>query len=465
MYRLTRKTSMKHFKSILFILLLSMLISCGMFCTKSHKPESTITGNMVENVKASGYNIQSHIDNQSRIITLNFPAEANLKSVELTFDLLDGVSMVHPSSEKSAFDLTVADPAIVIKYRNKQLRYKLLVKQDERPPLNVSGEHPHDLVLIYEGGAHRNIKWDKDHFGPYVSLKRQNDEHDWLYDGYLFLEIKDGNGRSYATGYDKLPARKTEWQHLIDTYFREGNAIMALNAQIDEVLKTKGTQDFKKRKVIIAIPEPISSQTDWGIAEGKSLNFSNQTDRYLACKWFIDYAEQVFRAKAPAHLELSGFYWLAEEATNSRGLTMQVAQYLKMRNFQFYWIPYYHSDGYNQWKQLGFDVAYYQPNYFFRDNIPISQIENACREAVTHGLNMELEFDERALQKTGWGYRLEDYIRVFSEFNVWSAKDVAYYQGGDAFYQLLNSLHAKDKALYHKLADIIAERQKRKNNK
>lgn len=316
-----------------------------------------------------------------------------------------------------------------------------------------------DMVLIYEGGAHRNIKWDKDHFAPYVSLQNEEGTKDWLFDGFLFLEIHDGT-RGFASGYKSLATRKVEWTNLIDTYFREGNAIMALNDQISEVLENSSTKKFTKRKVVITVPEPIPNQTDWGEIDGKALDFSKQEDRMEAIKWFIDYAIESFNKANPMHLELAGFYWVAEEASNSRDLVEHVAEYTNENGHRLYWIPYFTSDGYNEWEELGFDQAFYQPNYFFSEERPISQIKKACVDALKYGMSMEMEFDDRALAKHGWGYRMKDYIRIFDQFSVWDTMEVAYYQGGDAFYKLYHSDNPEDNAVYMQLANIIAKRQR-----
>ena len=92
----------------------------------------------------------------------------------------------------------------------------------------------------------------------------------------------------------------------------------------------------------------------------------------------------------------------------------------------------------------------------------ISQIEKACEDALKYGMSMEMEFDDRALAKNGWGYRMRDYIRVFDEYKVWDTMEVAYYQGGDAFYKLFHSDNPEDNELYNYLAEIIAKRQKNK---
>lgn len=339
---------------------------------------------------------------------------------------------------------------------------KIIFKEKSFGEEEILGKekHPRDMVLIYDGGAHRNICWTSDHWAPYVAYKDKNGIDQWLFDGFLFLEFKDGKGRCFASYYEKQGARKIEWKALVDNYFRIGNAVMALNDQIKKIVEETVLTSPEKRKVVLCLPEPIPNQKDWGQIEGVSMDFSLKTDRIKACKWYIDYAEKCFREVSPEHLELTGFYWIAEEATNSRDLAKDISDYIHQKKYNFYWIPYFKSDGYKEWKELGFDKAYYQPNYFFKEERPISQIEEACKTAIDNGMSLEMEFDENALAETDWGYRLNDYMEVFRKFGVLDSIDIAYYQGGDAFYRLYHSDNPIDKKLYNKLADIIAKRQK-----
>ena len=92
-----------------------------------------------------------------------------------------------------------------------------LIFKEEHSPLasRYFNQIPRHLVLIYDGGTHRSIRWDSKHFAPYVSAD-VNGETDWLFDGFLFLEIKDGQGRGFASGYekDRLDARTCRcWLH------------------------------------------------------------------------------------------------------------------------------------------------------------------------------------------------------------------------------------------------------------
>ena len=118
------------------------------------------------------------------------------------------------------------------------------------------------------------------------------------------------------------------------------------------------------------------------------------------------------------HVELAGFYWLAEKATDTRDILNAVAIYLNKLKYSFNWIPYYGADGYNQWKSLGFNYAYFQPNYFFNESVPDSRLEDACQKALTYDMHMELEFDDNALNSRGKAYRLKNY-ECIQKHGIW----------------------------------------------
>ncbi|MDD4631583.1 DUF4855 domain-containing protein [Petrimonas sp.] len=339
-----------------------------------------------------------------------------------------------------------------------------LIFKEEQTPLKIThnNEVPQHLVLIYDGGSHRSIQWDSEHFVPYVSTE-VNGEANWLFDGFLFLEIKDGQGRGFASGYEKQAARKVEWENLLHNYFRDDNAIHALNKQIGNIRKKNSNKEFTKRKIVLSLPEPIPGQVDWGIIDGRPLRFSNKKDRLDACKWYINYAEELFRNANLENVELVGFYWLAEEATNSRDLALDVATYIYSKKYDFYWIPYFNSDGYSEWKNLGFNVVYYQPNYFFNENTPYERLQEACNRAQKFQMNLEVEFDDRALKDSkDWGYRLRDYLDVFERNGAFDSLKVAYYQGGDAFYKLSLSKEPADVELHQRLIRLITKNKERK---
>lgn len=315
-----------------------------------------------------------------------------------------------------------------------------------------------DMVLIYAGGTHRKV-WDKEKFEPYVSMSVEKEKPAWLFDGFLFLEIKNGQGRGFASYYEKDGARKQEWTKLLDDYFASGQMICALNDCVGEA-RRHNSKKFTKKKVVIGLPEPIPNQKDWGEINGKKMDFSNDEDRLAACHWFVDYAIKKFDEAQLDNLELSGFYWIAEEATNSRTLAHNVGDYVRTQGLNFNWIPYFRSDGFQEWRSLGFDIAYLQPNYFFDKKVPLQRLDDACKLGADNGMCMEMEFDERALVKGDFGSRLTDYINAFDKHGVFANLPVAYYQGNMAFYDLYHSKDKSDKQLYMELASRIAKRQK-----
>ena len=314
-----------------------------------------------------------------------------------------------------------------------------------------------DLVLLYSGGAHRNFQWDEDYVNPYVTYMDDAGKESWLFDSFLFLEIHNGNGKTFASGYTNTPANQKEWKDLVDHYFQSRYCMGALNRSINNAIERMG-KPKEKRKIIIGLPEPIKDQKDWGsVKDGVLLDFSKTDDRVAAVKWYIDYARQKFNEMQYDNLELAGFYWIAEEATNTRSILADVASYLTELKYSFNWIPYFKSDGYNQWQQLCFNFAYLQPNHFFNEDIPYSRLEEACELAKQYNMDMEIEFDERVL--SGWGYRLEDYMKAFKGHDIWQTKRLAYYQGGKALYDLSISTNKDDIELYHKFCRFVSERE------
>ena len=318
-----------------------------------------------------------------------------------------------------------------------------------------------DMVLLYSGGSHRNYKWDEELVEPYVTYKDRSGKEHWMFDSFLFLEIHNGDGKSFATGYTPIPANQQDWKKLVDHYFQSKLCLGALNRSIESAKERMG-EPKEKRKVVIGIPEPIKTQKDWGsVTNGVILDFSKSSDRIAACKWYIDYTRQKFSESNYKNIELSGFYWIAEEATNTRAILSDLSSYLNNLKYSFVWIPYHGSDGAFEWKQLSFNYAYYQPNYFFNDATPISFLNKACEDAIKYGMDMEIEFDDRALSGSGnWGYRLENYMNAFKEYGIWRNRRIAYYQGGTTLYKLSKTTDYNDDLLYHKFSKFVTERPK-----
>lgn len=321
----------------------------------------------------------------------------------------------------------------------------------------ITANYISDLALIYQGGTHR-MAWTRDQLKPYV-FRTDAGGFEWLFDGFLFIEFKDNIGTEYAEGYGFKPAGKQQWLWLLNRNFEKGKAISALNSLLDS-LAQKGKRPVRKRKVVLTIPEPIKSNTNWGKINGRRLNFSSNADRIAACKWYIDQALAMWQKSGFKHIELAGFYWVAERDFDAQTVLPAVSAKVKSKGKRFFWIPYYGAKGAGNWKTLGFDVAYQQPNYFFKLNTPRKILTGAIDFARNNQMAVEMEFDKRVITEDGFRKKFSDYLDEFEKAGAISNSPVAYYDGGGAWYEMSLQKNAKVKQLVNRLADIIAERQK-----
>jgi Domain of unknown function (DUF4855) len=317
-----------------------------------------------------------------------------------------------------------------------------------------------DLALIYCGNSNR-LAWTPDQFQPYVSYRApKNGAEEWLFDGFLFLEFKDGQGAEFEEGWKQKPARKEEWQWLLNRFFEPGHAIPALEQTCAETEQRIG-KPLRPRQVVITLPEPNHTQTNWGAVDGKNLVFTNSADRVVACRWYIQTALEKWHQLAPKHLQLAGFYWLAESAPKARNVILpELGNHIRSHGQRFFWIPYWHSAGSGDWKQLGFDVAYQQPNYFFHPELPGSRLQEACDFGRQHGMGMEMELDGRlATDPEKFASRFPAYLDAFERNGVKTSAAMAYYEGGGILVRFSKSENADHRQHYDRLARWVLDRQ------
>ncbi|MGQ7868178.1 DUF4855 domain-containing protein [Sunxiuqinia sp. sy24] len=320
-----------------------------------------------------------------------------------------------------------------------------------------------DCVLIYQGGEHRPMEWNKDHFLPYVVHEDQEGNRNWLFDGFLFLEFKDGKGRNYAPGYEKLNARRPEWEWLLDRRFEKDKAFSALDQCIDDQIQELGQPGFK-HQVISGIPSPILNQDDWGEIDGQKLDFTKPEDRLEAGKWYIDRFMERYKKENYEHLQLEGFYWVDEDVRGCADILIPLGDYIRSLGLRFYWIPYWTAPGREDWKKYKFDFAWIQPNHFFHKEISDDRLDETCAFARERNMGVEMEFDGRALanHESGFCSRLEAYIDAFEKNKVFEQASIAYYEGGNGIYRFHQSTNPKDKELMDRLAKHIVERKNKR---
>jgi hypothetical protein len=317
-----------------------------------------------------------------------------------------------------------------------------------------------DLVLIYQGGVHRPMEWTSDQFLPYVIHKDQKGTTNWLFDGFLFLEFKDGKGKNFVPGYDAQNARKEDWQWLMGRQLEKDKAFSALDQCISQQIKLLGKPEFK-HKLIVGIPSPIYNQKDWGEIGGQRLDFSKAEDRLKASKWYIDLFLKNYQNQKYKNIQLNGFYWVDEAVNNDEKLLIDISNYIHSKKLKLYWIPYWKAPGSEKWKSFKFDFAWIQPNHFFDKKVPDSRLNEACDFARQMNMGVEMEFDDRAMadSKAGMSSRLSAYIDAFEQNSVFDKAPIAYYEGGNGIYKFSQSENLQDKALIDRLAAHIIMRK------
>jgi hypothetical protein len=327
----------------------------------------------------------------------------------------------------------------------------------ENDKLTVSSGAISDLVLLYHGGTHR-LNYTEEQLQPYIYRTTESDEHEWLFDGFLFLEFKDNLGYEYAKGYGQKPANKSQWTWLTKRNFEIGKGVNALNSSLKK-LADKNLMPTRKRKVVLTLPDPIKGSNTWGDLNGKQLDFNITDDRIAACKWYVDHVIEQWNEQGFDQLQFKGFYWVAETQRDSWEILQELSKHIKSKGLDFYWIPYMYAEGAADWKKSGFDHAYQQPNYFFKVDRPYSLLTKAIDMGNKYHMGLEMEFDFKVAQPV-FKKRFYDYIKAFENGGVWDAKPVAYYEGGGAWLEMSKG-SASLKQMYNDLSDIVVKRQKR----
>lgn len=359
-----------------------------------------------------------------------------------------------------------------------------------------------DITLV--GAFHREpYDWTAERFAPHVSYVDTAGTEHWLFEGFLFLESHDiFKGRNFAVEPRGLSADRSSWEDLLERWVGPDGYVKALDDAAAAVAERIGAP-ARKRGVILMMPDPVrfaefadkESATDyWGEVDGRRLDFAATADQLAAWRWFIDTARERMAALKLRYTELSGFYILSEslhlpdgetdfdrinwQHKNWEILIPAIAEYLHGMHEGLYWIPYFLAPGHKVWKELGFDQAWIQPNWYWdlraEGRHPFEKTVEAMRR---YDLGMELEFEfsmvSDVMRVVGTGpdgsgnpaFTLEDvpalqdrfrnYMREFRENGFYGTAPIALYSGSDALHQLAASGDAADRAIYHELCQFI----------
>lgn len=458
-------------------------LSCGKEPgTADNTGGQTPPDEMIIDIKFTGDIAAEHlvIDNERKKVVVDFPEGTVPSAVEMTFILEEGVTVKDAEGNVCILDLR-KPCAVVLDYAGQDYRYLVISNYDGGEDVQEMKEGPvSDMVLMYYGGSHRVGKsdWTDEQLGSNVIYKDKNGNSHWLFDSFLFLEISDGGGHYFESGFDnpndprpdERGANKEDWTKILDKYFAKDGPIARLDNEISKAIQTLGLPVYK-RNLVIFIPVPFYNQKNWGSLNGKTMDFSQMAHRVDASKWYVDEVIDRYHSLNLRYLSLHGIYYVAEQLTNNRDYVPAVAEYINSRNLKFYWIPYWGADGMGDWKSMKFNEAFLQPNYAFPAEKPdyASYFRSIMNFASSKGMNLEMEFDEYALYNNRFNDyradRVRDYIKAFNEYKVTENKKIAYYQSDCMIHALKTSSYAQDNDLYYELCEMISGRQQKRGEK
>ena len=372
-----------------------------------------------------------------------------------------------------------------------------------------------DLALIYIGSQHRP-DWNKELFTPYVAHTYSDGTKSWMFDGFLMIEFLAYNQNGVQVSFGETTssvagAKKEDWVRLmheqLGTY--SGFGCRALDDLIEE-LKPELGEPGHKHKVVFSLPVAEVKSDLWGtIDNSRTLDFTKLQDRIDGMKWYADQLAEEWNKAGFKNLEFEGVYWTNETFFgDAMTVAKEVNSYYKNHyDKKIYWIPYltrYNPVGSSylpaptkelegeltptqsadNWKDLGIDVVYIQPGYYFETSRPEKNIAQAIGYADDNSLGLELEFEgynfgwtpDKDNPATGVRYqttprncglygnspvfynRFKYYIDKFEEAGEFDMAPLAYYSGFQAIYDFEKSGHPKDKEIMDRLATLMNRR-------
>lgn len=301
-----------------------------------------------------------------------------------------------------------------------------------------------DVALIY----HNAVDIDEAHLLPYVAyLDKDGNITDTMFDGFLFLPSTGAlpsGGTPYGTNY------ASDWNYLFDELFASGKNFDALEKTAQTVKDKLNIPEYKL-KVFVTIPHMDDSLYDFGDIDfdGDNDYLTTLDNRVYVAKYYAERVINEFESANYNNLELCGFYWFHEEIRDGDIETARaVNKMFDEIGHQLFWIPYYQASGYNNWYDLGFDVACYQPNYAFSLSVSEPRLSSASDAAKRYGMCIEIEIDGAALSDTRYFQKYMDYLSGGIKYGYMDDCIHMYYQGIGYFGTACNSEDVRVRLIY-----------------
>lgn len=316
-----------------------------------------------------------------------------------------------------------------------------------------AGDRLQNMLLAYSGAYAERGMWTKDDFLPFVGYISQDGKVlDQMFDSILFLP------------YPNLPTTKQGWQFYLDDLFRRGRQLDALNDAMREYNQRRGTlvNSPTKEKVVLSLPYPQPTQNDFGQVYEDMTPFSFAADkagderaykfRKLALEWYFNEMMKRWNSAGYNYLQLEGIYWFHEYvddgAPHERELIRDASNMVHQNSLRFYWIPYFGAAGLTEWKTLGFDYAFLQPNFYSDKDIPVDRVEGTLAVANQYGMGIEVEGDERMVRDMRFYRTYYNQLIAGHKLGIDKDKVHAYYYGSKSLLEAFNNKSPQARTVY-----------------
>ena len=290
------------------------------------------------------------------------------------------------------------------------------------PPSQPDFNFLRHLLLLYGDASrpwtHDQLRHAVAHLGP------EGAANDWLFDSFLFLNVKSASGRDYCADVNlgttmcgegdffamcsPQPATRDDWEELLEFYLGPDGALRTLDATLGRARAAIGRQYGPKRNVVLMIPYPHVTQAAWGRLRpgGPILDFTIDRQnlaratgqRLEACSWMLDEVARRAGAQAFEHVHLLGVYWMFESVhrawnVDDHWLLKSLRPRVHRHGWKFLWIPFwstYNVHLLDDYRSYYFDLAFLQPNFmFYKEG---KSLEAAARAARARGAGIEMEY-------------------------------------------------------------------------
>jgi hypothetical protein len=301
-----------------------------------------------------------------------------------------------------------------------------------------------NMLLAYSGAYGERGIWRKEDFLPMVGyLTKDGYMVDQMFDTVLFLP------------YQILPSTKEGWKEYMNDLFRTGQQLEALNDAMREFNRLRGTLYGTPtvENVVLALPYPNPSQTDFGSLDDKqpSLSFNARQvgeeqayeNRKQALEWYYRELKKRWDKAGFAYLRLEGIYWFHEliddSAPKERELIRHMAGIVHDDALRFYWIPYFGAPGLAEWKLLYFDYAFLQPNYYSDKPVQLDRLEGTLDVVNKYDMGVEIEGDERMYRDPKFYQLYYNQLVATHKLGLDKNRIHAYYFGSKTLLEAANS--------------------------